>query len=246
MKKICHICFGLILCYQVQAQLPTNHITSSDYRDASGSGPYPVYIGVGFAKTWVHKDFIDFRNAFGTNSNRKPKRLRGMGVLLGASIKPEGGKFPLPIVVEVRGYSYNRKVKKTDTGSISMSINQVSFGLGGRYAFFPFVVQLQFGPVLYYREAYYAIIDEVKYRQIDNYKFGWNKWTGIGRISFLDPAGTGGGFGLYAEWGFSWLNISNPTSNDVLDMFELKGISGKTNHGYFSFGVIIPLAVTIK
>lgn len=230
-------------------------VTSSTYRDASGGGPYPFYIGVGYANTSIHDDYKRINNAFHENNNAafdNKNRLRGVEVLAGFSFKPEGSKFPpIPIVVEFR-YMHLTKNTKVDDMSFSMAINQLSAGLGVRYAMFPIVVQIQAGPILSYREEFATSLrgGSAKRRITNksNPAFGFNGFSGIFRVGILDPAGTEGGLGFYIEIGYHAPKTTN-NIDQVIMTFDPQYDSieeRKSSYTQFSAGFLFPLAIKVK
>ena len=230
-------------------------VSSSTYRDASGGGPYPFYLGVGYTFTSNHRDYEALKNAFQEYSNRGfdgNERLRGVEVLGGFTYKPEGSKFPgWPIVLEFR-YRYLTRKTRAEDMSLRMTVNQLSAGLGARYAAFPFVFQLQVGPILSYKEEFEispgAGASEQRIINKSNPSFGFNGISTIFRLGILDPAGTEGGLGLYVEVGHhapkSTENLAQVMT--TLDPQHDTLIERESSYWQLSAGLLLPIAIKIK
>jgi len=238
----------LLLCAMVVSAPAFAQHNSTDFKDAATTGPFPIYLGVGFANSFRNQDFVDVGKAFYDFNNvdaRVLTRMYGIQLFAGASIVQEG--WPFSLVGEVRHLLLTR-TEKANSDYFIIRSNQTTLGLGIRYAKFPLVGQFQFGPVLKYTRDYDFELASVERRFRHQPNFAG--WSGLVRISILDPAGTEGGLGIYIESGFNFINAGN--NDDITKAIQVfqedftDPRKAKRRYGYLSFGILLPIAIRIK
>lgn len=225
-------------------------VSSAQYRDASGSGPYPIYIGIAWVNSLGQNEYRDVSNGLEQSSGEiSKKNLRGLQALLGVSIKSEDSDLPT-IALEFR---YMNMVRKGNIGDFRfrMATNQYIIGLGARRAIFPLVVQASVGLIFLYSEELTldSLSSRLELKRLFSRKKGIYGINGIIRISILDTAGTGGGFGLFAEFGLNF--IPKPNNNNLNDLVRIvnptsPNLPRRKCLGYFSAGLQFPIAIAIK
>jgi len=223
--------------------------SSSDFKDAATTGPFPLYFGGGYANSFRNQDLVDVSKHFAKHYSGDYDyitRLYGIYALAGTSIIPKN--WPLSFGLEVKHLWLHRSMRVADQ-QFKLISNQTSLCVGIRFATFPIVWQLQGGPVLGYGRNYkFRIPGEVK---TFNFKSGTQGWTLSARAGILDPAGTEGGLGLYLEAGMTWLN-RNPHNDEIANAIRTYDPTFNTTqnsigrYGYFSVGVLLPVAIRIK
>lgn len=239
----------LLLTSGVLAQYST-----SDIRDAGSLGPYPFYVGVGYMGSLANSNLealsSEFVSYYGDGNTME--KLRGIQILAGASIIPEDSR--IAFLVEGKANFLARKVKASGN-YFTLSSRQASITAGMRWVLIPqflTVLQVQAGPVLYYAKDYDFNIDGTWSRV--SRPHDWNnlfkEWHALVRISIMDPAGTEGGWGLFVEWGYNYIQDDDEAElGDAIRVFN-PGYTGqpddKSSYGYFSAGILLPIAVRIK
>jgi hypothetical protein len=220
---------------------------SSDFKDAATTGPFPLYLGVGFSNSLTNSDFRTVGREFlsGTGHHAK-NRLYGLHVAAGCVIAREEWKFTF--VGEVRHLLLARFQRASDTDYFVMRINQTSLGVGGRFAAYPFVLQAQVGPILRYSRDYDFKLGDTKTRLTNATSLkGVNS---LFRLGILDPAGTEGGPGMYFEFGYNFIRQGkNDELSRAIRKFDedyTPESSAKRRYGYLAFGLILPIAIRIK
>ena len=136
--------------------------------------------------------------------------------------------------------------------SWSMTMNQLSVGLGVRWAMFPIVLQVQAGPILSYREEFETFLGAgsttSRITNKSNPAFGFNGFSGIFRLGILDPTGTEGGLGFYIEVGYhAPKTIDN--IDEVIMTFDPQYVAvdeRESSYAQFSVGFLLPIAVKFK
>lgn len=245
MKKISLLLFICLFGENALAQ----H-SSSDFKDAATTGPFPLYIGLGYANSFRNQDLVDVGRAFSafyTNGLDNPRtRMYGMYAFAGFSFIPKD--WPISLVLEVK-HLFLRRTFRVDPGTFVLTSNQTTLGLGLRWALFPLVVQAQFGPILRYDRNYNFRLatSERSFKRSS----GSQGWSGLVRIGILDPAGTEGGLGMYVEAGFNWLgkDDSNREITGAIRAFDntyAEVRDGKGRYGYLSVGLLLPIAIRIR
>jgi hypothetical protein len=220
---------------------------SSDFKDAATTGPFPLYLGVGFSNSLTNSDFRTVGREFlsGTGHHAK-NRLYGFHLTAGCVIARE--EWKVTFVGEVRHLLLARSQRANDTDYFVMRMNQTSLGFGTRYAAYPFVLQAQVGPILRYSRDYDFKLGDTKTRLTNETKF--KGISSLFRLGILDPAGTEGGPGMYFEFGYNFIREGN---NDELSRAIRKfdedyaaTSPAKRRYGYLAFGLILPIAIRIK
>lgn len=228
----------------MQYGLLWGQLSSTEFRDASSCGPYPLYFGVGWGNSWQMSEVETISSAF-FNEHDPRHRVLGVNGMVGASIIPKDSK--VSYFVETNFHFYSRNMRG-DLGRFTMSMNQWTLGGGVRYVFAPlFVIQGQVGAVLLHNRIY-NYRDDAKILEIHEDDKRFNEWTAKVRLSLLDPAGTEGGLGFFVEWGYNWLHKDGSESevSDAIKLFDEdfdQTISSNRRYGYFSAGLIIPIAL---
>jgi hypothetical protein len=223
--------------------------TSTDFKDAVSTGPFPLYIGVGYANSFRNQDFFDVGKEFTKyyQSNKDPfTRLYGILVFTGFSYIPENAKISLGVEVK---YLWLTRAMNVGDNRFELTSQQTYLGVGVRRAFFPLVVQIQGGPILNYNRTYRFDLGQEK-RSINSHADAIAGWSGLLRIGILDPAGTEGGLGIYFETGFNWLTKQNDSQvSEAIRVFN-DTYSGDDDsigrYGYLSIGLLLPIAIRIK
>jgi hypothetical protein len=242
MKKV------IILLPLLMSALAHAQLSSTDIKDASTTGPFPIYVGLGFANSFRNQDLVDLGNAVYNYSNfdgNKKTRLYGIHAMIGVSIIPENS--PLSLVCELRYIGLKRTVNANDN-QFSLEKNQFNFGLGIRYAFFPVIVQAQAGPVIRHNRYYTFDVDgQRRSNQVRSWLDGVNV---LARLTILDPAGTEGGPGFYIEAGYniSCFRKRNDELGAAIRTYDRDFNAAKdanNRYGYLAFGIVVPLAVRI-
>lgn len=233
----------IFACVPVYAQ----H-TSTDFKDAVSTGPFPLYIGVGYANSFRNQDFFDVGKQFAkyNQSTKDPfTRLYGILVFAGFSYIPENAKVSLGVEVK---YLRLQREMNVDDSQFGFTSQQTYIGIGVRRAFFPIVLQIQGGPILNYDRTYR--FDMPSGRRSVNINSPFGGFGGLIRIGILDPAGTEGGLGVYFESGFNWLTKNNGNQiSRAIQVFDStydinSGSIGR--YGYLSVGLLLPIAIRIK
>jgi len=222
--------------------------TSSDFKDAVATGPFPLYFGVGYANSFRNQDFYDVGKEFASyyNAETNPStRLYGLLLFTGFSYIPENAKVSLGIEVK---HLWLTRTMHIDDRWFKLTSQQTSFGLGIRRAFFPIVVQIQGSVILNYKRTYEFDLGADE-KSVD-FKSPFCGWNTLLRIGILDPAGTEGGLGVYFETGFNWLTKNNNDQlTQAIQLFN-DGYSESSDsigrYGYISFGLLLPIAIRIK
>lgn len=222
--------------------------TSTDFKDAVSTGPFPLYIGVGYANSFRNQDFFDVGKEFAryNQSSKDPfTRLYGILVFAGFSYIPENAKISLGVEVK---YLRLQREMNVDDSQFGFTSQQTYIGIGVRRAFFPIVLQIQAGPILNYDRTYR--FDLPSGRKSFNMNAPFSGVGGLVRIGILDPAGTEGGLGIYFESGFNWLTKENDNQIGrairVFDSGYVENPDSIGRYGYLSFGLLLPIAIRIK
>lgn len=250
MKTLIIIFLAIVLQNQYA---PAQHSTS-DLRDAGSLGPYPFYIGIGYTNSFDEPDLKHLSHEFSSyyGEGTLQKKLCGFQIHGGAAIIP--ANWRMSFVVEAKYIYMQRHLGVTDN-SYTMKSQQVSFGIGMRYVLIPqflTVFQAQVGPVLYYSTRYNFKLDGARSQVIkaNNSNSIFNGCHVLARISIMDPAGTEGGWGLFFEWGYNF--FSTPEGQPLSDAIRQFNLSyegnekGSSRYGYFTAGVILPLAIRLR
>lgn len=242
----------IINCFLLSAISVLSQHTSEDFKDAAGCGPFPIYIGAG----WVTSQFHDFNtvgrsfNDFYDPGKKAGKALHGIHANIGAPIIGKDNykkkRFPFSFGLEAKHILLMAETSAAGN-SFRMISNQFSAGLGMRFAAFPFMLQAQYQQIITSRQNYLFKIDNER-RQVDVASGGSMI---LGRISFLDPAGSDGGFGVFVEYGL--VRLLKPKDNalltEAIQMFN-NAFDGTENcargYQYFTVGITVPLALRIK
>ena len=232
----------MALCYCSWAQL-----TTSDIRHAASCGPYPLYLGIGWGHTWKYSELETIINELGPSEEKN--RLNGLNGFVGVSLIPEDSKVSW--LVETSFHHFDRKLRN-DLGTFTLSARQLSLSGGMRWVLAPlFVIQGQFGTVVYHRKNYHFNDGNSVTSLIIKQDDAWfNEVTSKIRIALLDPAGTEGGIGFYVEVAQNWIHKSgaNGELETAIQLFnpQFEGAPpAKRNYRQFSVGLIIPLGLRI-
>jgi len=244
MRQLLIILFVTLSSSGIFAQL-----SSTDIKDASTTGPFPLYFGLGFANSFRNQDLVDVGKVFHAfhNSNRRVRtRLYGLNAMAGFSLIPENSA--VSYVVELR-YLWLKRPMTAQGNEFFLEKHQTSLGFGVRYALFPFVVQLQAGPILrHFRYYSFEVDGEKTFSQFQSKLNGINSLI---RIALLDPAGTEGGIGFYFEAGYNFtgfLENNNELSLAIqsFDPLYSTDLDSNNRYGYLSLGIILPIAIKIR
>ncbi|MBL0744123.1 hypothetical protein [Chryseolinea lacunae] len=221
--------------------------SSEDFKDAAGCGPFPLYIGLGYA-TSRYNDVGTVGEQFLAKygPGKVKHNLRGANAVFGTTIIPTKWTKPVSFLLEGKYLWLTRETQGVNS-SFNMISSQLSLGGGFRYAAFPFVLQAQYQRILFSRQDFDFNLDGV--RKAIDVSSGGNMV--LLRLSFLDPAGSDGGFGVFIEYGAVFLdqrkngqqlttviNTFNETFNEPVDCTG--------NYRFLSFGILVPLALRLK
>jgi hypothetical protein len=238
-----YLTVGLCL---LSASLFSQH-TSDDFKDGAGCGPFPIYVNAGYS-TSRFNDFYEVARHFSEvyqSDEKAKKRVHGVNLAVGSPIIWTTYPFLLSPVVEVRYVVLARSMDIRDS-SMDFISNQVSVGAGLRYAFYPLVIQGQYHRILLSKQDYR--FSSPGQRRL--YSYGSKGDTFLLRLSFLDPAGSDGGFGIFLE--YSWTVMNNASDDHLIETMRTfdpvynGSINSKEYYRSFSAGLIIPLALRIR
>lgn len=221
--------------------------SSEDFKDAAGCGPFPLYIGVGYATSHnndlgtVGEQFVEKYGPGKVKHN-----LRGANAVFGTTIIPTKWTKSVSFLLEGKYLWLTRETQGANS-SFNMISSQLSLGGGFRYAAFPFVLQAQYQRVLFSRQDFNFNLDGV--RKAIDVSSGGNMF--LARISILDPAGSDGGFGVFIEYGAVFLDQrkNGQQLTTVINTFNetfTERVDCTGSYRYLSFGILVPLALRLK
>ena len=238
-----HICFTLLIlsafCY--------GQLSSSDIRNASSDGPYPIYLTLQYAKSTSIESFRTFTRSFYEPENVRLNALRGVEANIGAVINETGIRFSIE-----SGFRY--LVKNLDRGNkkVNMTEEVASLRFGYRFnILYPVTAQIQVGPVFHHMSS--IRIDSS--RQSRRIQAGRSVFKGHGlmsgldtraRIMLFDPAGTSGGLGIFAELRYLWNFKDRPLQPYYSLLNQTTTATSGWDYFSFSAGVVVPLALRIR
>lgn len=220
MKTIPVIALFTILFYSLSLAQPNANF-NDQFRDVTAAGPYPIFLTAHWSWMRGNKDFRAW--------TREEKQLHGWGIDLGM-------KIVRSLFVELGYERFARSGKGTSEPRLFHNTFSARIGWR-RTVFFPLGFHMQMG--LFQRHTAYTTFDPgTVLRTLGRFKHSWGL-DGRLRFMLLDPAGTGGGMGFFAEGRVQYLfadqtlTFAEPDATVTTDQF----------YGVFSLGVVIPLAL---
>ena len=237
--------------------------TATDIRNASGCGPFPIYLNAQLLIPGAGNLFGEFVDEYTNQNGGKSKEyLHGFefntGIVINddhlfgiKNLKIKGLSFEM-------GYRYMYRNIISDLDErLHLQEESVSLRLGYRLCIlYPITLQVQTGPTIYnflsvnetndlsgeflrYREGY-GLFERVDDRS--DFPSGWEI---RGRVVLFDPAGTEGGLGVYIEYRYLWTKGSRNLKglyDIILPELDKVTSSQPWDYGMFSLGVVTPLA----
>ncbi len=251
MKWYLILCLFALSVSEVSSQ---SNLSSVDLRKVTGSGPFPFFINAKARANFVFPMYKNFRQQFDKLHGIDGTYLDyGGEISIGSAVKFKGDFLGRNVHGFELGYQYMRsKVHRSDT--IGLSVDYRHYCL--RYQFrmnliYPITFQITPGFVMYAKEK----LNEYRYFEVDGrdaerksgltYKGGFSSGFELGgKLVFLDPAGTDGGYGLMLEAVYQRY-FNNFGFNAIIeDRFGLTEYEGEPRQALmFSVGLIIPIAV---
>lgn len=224
---------------------------SEDYKDAVGCGPFPLYLTIGGA-TSRHKDFREIGSRFTSVYGDRTKRyIRGVEASFGSPIIGKRRQIRilpsfLSFALEGKYLMLQRQIVNDDN-KFEMASHQLSIGGGVRYPVFPIVIQVQYQRILFSKQSYKLRLDG------DERLFDITSQGNLllARFSFLDPAGSDGGFGVFAEYGLCHLERRKENNQltpviQAINSQSAETLNAARSYRFFSVGIIVPLALRIQ
>ena len=263
MKKYASVVLMMILSGGVMAQL-----TSSDIRQASGKGPYPIYITGQTILGRSNNLFSDFVTAYSTQYDMPNKKyfngLEGsMGIVINDQhfLGLKGWKVR-GFAVEIGYRSLFQNINNDEhTRQLFIQEELVSFRIGKRFnILYPLTLQVQAGPTFY---NFYTVRESTKSNGITTstlVRYGSRLFQGKTqsqqkfipgldtriRFAFFDPAGTAGGLGFYLEYTY----IHTFAKRDLQDLYKtffdrIESDPQTWEYGSLTLGLVVPLALRV-
>ncbi|MBK6543310.1 MAG: hypothetical protein IPG10_18880 [Flavobacteriales bacterium] len=230
-------------------------------RRATSSGSYPVYLCLGGSA--VNGGIREFSRIASTDP------LPALFKRAGGTISPFGFNVKLGFILsrgrpfryiafpnfifEADFNNYVTDLKARDLGTLIMHYSSASVRAGVRYnLFYPFVFQFSLGPIVHQNTGMFLNLPDdqeggatIEVPQTSLFK-GMEYRL---RLSLVDPAGTGGGLGIYFE--AQWSDLFLESLTELEPLYSAVGrptYYTRPNLDYraFNFGLIVPLALPFR
>lgn len=235
-------------------------------RRATTSGSYPIYLGGGFstvASNIREIQRISSIDPLPAHFRRAGGRFRpcGMALKLGVVVSRGRNYFSrLPkllqapnLVFESDINIYTKGLDARNGGTLIFHLESVSVRAGVRHRlYYPFVAQITIGPLVYQYTSMFLNLTGERFKGETSsvpQAFGFKGMEYRLRLSVIDPAGTGGGWGFYFEYQFA--DFNEKTIDHLGPIHEKAGRLGYTSKPVLDFhavniGIIVPLALPFR
>ena len=221
-----------------------NTDNTSDLRTVTAAGPYPIYMTMQFSyagKSNPMKDLMaDFANERGLRGRRV---LHGLQTNIGFVVNNNTFQG---LTIET-GVLALERVLKSKNDELRISEIVASARLGYYYPIYPFTLHAQLGPIFFHNSR--IELSDSQDNVIDIHRDYKNQFIqGLDfrfRINILDPAGTGGGLGVFFEY-MRHHNFKGRSTVPFYDVFTSNaGGDSKWSYNVWSIGLKASLALKL-